>query len=89
MALVRKALNDGFGELFETGAAAEHSLGGRVFPAPLGTVTKTKADGSLKHRLIQDLRVNAVNSAVSLPDRLVHPRPIDLAMDIPALHVDR
>lgn len=86
LALVRKALNDGFGELYETRAAAEHSLGGRVFPAPLGTVTKTKADGSLKHRLIQDLKVNEVNLAVGLPERLVLPRPVDLAVDLAELH---
>ena len=82
VALVRAAVEAGFGELFVDRASASRALGGTVFPAPLGTVTKSRADGTLKHRLIQDLRLNKVNSAVTLPERLVLPRPTDLAADM-------
>ena len=89
LALVRRAVDAGFGELYADRATAEQTLGGQVYPAPMGTVTKTRADGSLKHRLIQDLRANAVNSAVTLPERLVLPRPVDLAADLAWLHASR
>ena len=36
----------------------------------------------MKYRLIQDQRINFVNSAVSLPERQVLPRPIDHARDL-------
>ena len=51
-ALVRKAVEEGYGELFDDSVAAETALGGTIFPAPLGTVSKQRADGSWKHRLI-------------------------------------
>ena len=53
-----------------------------MYPAPLGNVTKLKADGQLKHRIIQDLRANSVNLSVRLPERQVLPRPIDHARDL-------
>ena len=82
LTLVRQAVSAGFAEVFEDRAAAASALGGQVLPAPLGTVSKARADGSWKHRLIQDLRINGVNSAVGLPERLVLPRPIDLGKDL-------
>ena len=89
LTLVKKAVNAGHGELFSSRASAAEALGGCVYPAPLGTVTKEKADGTRKHRLIQDLRINRVNSSVVLPERLVLPRPIDLASDLAALQARR
>ena len=89
LALVRRSVNDGFGEIFASRATAEEVLGAPVLPAPLGTVTKARQDGTLKHRLIQDLRANTVNSAVTLPERLVLPRPVDLAADLAALNAGR
>ena len=89
LSLVRRSVEDGFGELFADRAAAELALGGPVFPAPLGTVSKTKPDGSWKHRLIQDLRANQVNSAVVLPERLVLPRPLEHARDLAELSAGR
>ena len=80
--LIRESVAAGFAEVFQDRAAAAEALGGPVFPAPLGTVSKTRDDGSWKHRLIQDLRRNGVNTAVDLPERLVLPRPIDLARDL-------
>ena len=81
-ALVRKAVEDGYGEVFSDSIAAETALGGTIYPAPLGTVSKQRTDGTWKHRLIQDLRANQVNAAVELPERMVLPRPLELAVDL-------
>ena len=63
-------------------------LGGSVHPAPLGTISKAKPDGSLKHRVIQDLRANHVNQAVTLTERQVLPRALDHAIDLAILRED-
>ena len=47
-----------------------------------------KADGTMKYRLIQDQRINMVNSAVAMPERQVLPRPIDHAPDLALLIED-
>ena len=60
-------------------------LGARVHPAPLGNISKAKDDGSIKHRLIQDLRANSVNEAVRLQERQVLPRGIDHGRDMAVL----
>ena len=60
--IIQGYVDAGFGELFQDQAAAEVSLGNSMFPAPLGNVTKTKPDGSLKHRVIQDLRARTSQS---------------------------
>ena len=65
--------------MYESREAAAEALGGQVYPAPLGTISKMREDGSSKHRLIQDLRANDVNRAVALPERQVLPRPVDHA----------
>ncbi|CAK0816832.1 unnamed protein product, partial [Prorocentrum cordatum] len=56
-----------------------------VFPAPLGNVRKRKHDGSFKNRIIQDLKTNRVNLAVSTHERAVLPRGIDHWVDLAAL----
>ena len=43
---------------------------------------RVKPDGSIKHRLIQDLRASAVNSASQIPERQVLHRLVDHARDI-------
>ena len=48
-------------------------------------MVKTKPDGTLKHRLIQDLRANCVNSAVTLLERRVLPRGIGHGLDLALL----
>jgi hypothetical protein len=78
-------VNEGFGYLFEDQAAAERHLGTRVTAAPLGTITKERGDGSLKHRVIMDLRANGVNDAVTLPERQVLPTVYDHARDMTVL----
>jgi hypothetical protein len=83
--LLTEQVNEGFGMLFEDQAAAERYLGGRAHPAPLGNISKTKPGGEVKHRLIQDLLRNSVNSAVKLTERQVLPRPLDHAKDVALL----
>ena len=51
--LVAEYLEAGFGRLYESPEAASQDLGGVVHPAPLGTISKPKPDGSLKHRVIR------------------------------------
>ena len=72
-ALLEEHLNAGFGELFTDLSAAEAQLGGKLHPAPLGSISKTKEDGSVKHRLIQDQRRNGVNATCVIPERQVLP----------------
>ena len=43
--IAQSCVEAGFGELFRDQAAAEHALGGSMFPAPLVNVTKVKPDG--------------------------------------------
>jgi hypothetical protein len=83
--LLAEQVNEGFGMLFKDQAAAEHFLGGKTHPAPLGNISKTKPGGEVKHRLIQDLLRNSVNSAVKLAERQVLPRPLDHAKDVALL----
>ena len=83
--LLEEQVNHGFALLFPDAEAASVYLGGKCHPAPLGNVVKTKDDGSLKHRLIQDLRANGVNNAVQLTERQVLPRGIDHGIDLAAL----
>ena len=64
---------------------AEAWLGGKAHPAPLGNVAKQKDDGTWKHRLIQYLRMNGVNSASYLTERQVLPRGLDHAVDLARL----
>jgi hypothetical protein len=86
--LLEQQLDAGFGLLFTDKAAAEAYLGVQTHPAPLGNIAKLKPDGTWKHRLIQDLRRNAVNSAVTLTERQVLPRPVDHARDLGLLSED-
>ncbi|CAK0887156.1 unnamed protein product, partial [Prorocentrum cordatum] len=82
---LQRLVNQGFGILFEDRAAAEAFYSTAVFPAPLGNITRTKPDGATKHRIIQDLKVNLVNSAVTLAERQVLPTIIDHALDVALL----
>ena len=88
LGLVRQAVAQGFAEILADRSTAEAALGGQVYPAPLGTVSKTRDDGTWKHRLIQDLRFNCVNRTVRLPERLVLPRPLELGKDLAELAAD-
>jgi len=78
-------VNQGFGLLFASQREAEEHLGSKVTPAPMGTVSKARDDGSMKHRVILDLRANGVNLASSTPERQVLPSVHDHAKDLAVL----
>jgi len=80
--IVQKHVDQGFGELFSDQASAERALGSPVTPAPLGCISKQREDGSYKHRVIMDLRANAVNDAVATPERQVLPTVFHHGRDI-------
>ena len=46
---------------------------GKLLVSPLGNLTKEKPDGSLKHRIIQDLRRGGANLLAELFERIVLP----------------
>ena len=81
-AQLQELLDKGFARLYVDRAAAEHALGGKCHPAPLGDVVKALPGGGSKHRLIQDLRRNLVNLCVALSERQVLPRFSDHASDL-------
>ena len=83
--LLSELVDSGFGRLYADQAAAEKHLGCEVFPAQLGNVAKQRPDGTMKHRLIMDLRRNRVNDAVILGERQVLPRFVDHAADLARL----
>ena len=80
--ILRTHVDKGHALLFESISQAESFLQGKVFPAPLGNVSKAKPSGELKHRLVQDLRINRVNELARLQERQVLPRGQDHAADI-------
>ena len=51
----------------------------------LTLITKVKPDGSLKHRLIWDMRRSGVNGLIQQAERIVLPRSYDFVEDILAL----
>ena len=81
LALLREYYRKGFASRYTSlvEARAEH---GDLVISPLGTITKTKADGSLKHRIIQDLRRGGANLLASHFERIVLPRPNDHGWDL-------
>ena len=58
---------------------------GPDLPGTAGNVRKRKHDGSLKNRIIQDLKTNQVNLTASTHERTVLPRGIDHGIDFAAL----
>ena len=54
---------------------------------PLADVMKPKADGTIKHRLIQDLKASGINACSTVPERQVLPRFQDHGRDLADLSV--
>ena len=82
--LIAEYVEKGMGRLFAGAKEASTYLNHEIHPAPMGNVTTVKS-GKTKHRVIQDLRANRVNSAVVLPERQVLPRGVDHALDMALL----
>ena len=83
--VIENHLNAGFGILFRDRKAAEDYLQEPLVTAPLGCVSKQRPDSTWKHRVILDLRMNAVNQAASLPERQVLPTCYQHAADLAQL----
>ena len=58
------------------------AMHGKILLAPLGNIAKAKPDGSLKFRIIQDLRRGGANLLAELFERIVLPRPTDHGWDL-------
>ena len=84
-AWIQEQLEAGRVRLFEDKLSAEKWLGQQAWPSPLGNVKKLKADGTVKHRPVQDQRRSGVNQLVVLPERQILPRPLDHARDLALL----
>ena len=80
--LLEDLVEAGHALVFESAEAAAKWLGTRPVPSPLGDVVRLKPDGSVKHRLIQDLKASSVNSASKVSERQVLPRFVDHARDL-------
>jgi len=80
--VIQGHLEQGFGLLFRTKAEAEQHIRSKIAAAPLGCVSKRKEDGTFKHRVILDLKMNAVNTAVTTPERQVLPTAFQHAKDL-------
>jgi len=83
--VIQEHVTSGFGLLFADRASAEAYMGGPIVTAPLGTISKQRPDGSMKHRVIMDLRLNHVNDTVSMPERQVLPTAFSHALDMTEL----
>ena len=83
--VVQTHVDSGFALIFRTRADAEVYLDSRVVSAPLGTISKIKDGGAMKHRVIMDLKANGVNDASETPERQVLPTLFQHALDVAAL----
>ena len=81
-ALLEELIDLGFLELYEDQQEAEEFMGKGLVPSPLGDVTKVKPDGSVKHRLITDLKASLVNACIEYMERQVLPRFFNHARDM-------
>ena len=87
--LLQDLVDAGHALVFESIDTATSWLGTRPVPSPLGDVVRLKPDGSVKHRLIQDLKASSVNSASKVSERQVLPRFVDHARDLALSSQDR
>lgn len=79
--LFRKEVHRGFAEWSSDRKVLENKFG-RLVPSAIGLITKTKIDGTLKHRLVHDLRRSRINEHIKLRERLVLPRLKDVIEDV-------
>ena len=83
--LLETARGNGFLDTFDSVAEAE-AVVGELILNKLGMVENTRDDGTIKRRLIWDLRESEVNRSVYLGERVVLPRLEDAADDRRELH---
>ena len=84
LAILAGYYEKGYAESYSSMAEAELRHGTLII-SPLGTLSKFKPDGSLKHRIIQDLRTGGSNLLASMLERIVLPRPSDHGWELYSL----
>ena len=73
-ALLQKEIDAGYVRWSADREVLERECGGELVPSRIGVVAKPKADGSMKYRLVHDLRRSGVNARIKLKERVVLPR---------------
>eukprot|EP00439_Symbiodinium_sp_Y106_P060007 s2027_g8.t2 len=78
---VQRLIDTGFVKVFDNLRDCENWLGGKPLTSKLAMVTKTRADGSVKRRLILDCRESKANQLAAKGGRILLPRPTDVIDD--------
>lgn len=79
--LFRREVDMGFAQWSLSREELEQKYGTLV-PSAIGYISKTKLDGTVKGRLVHDLRRSMVNNHIELQERLVLPRLKDAMEDV-------
>lgn len=87
-ALLQGMVDKGWADQCPSWAQLQEIAGGPPVLNRLGLISKQRPDGSLKHRLVWDLRRSGVNSVVAQGERVVLPRVLDVARDAQRLARD-
>ena len=88
LSLLDSMVTHHWAESYDSWAQAEKALGtSKIVLNKLALISKARADGTLKHRLVWDLRRSGVNMAILQGERVVLPRLADLVRDVQ--HVSR
>ena len=84
--ILDKMVQNGWSYKYTSLEAAARALGVKgLVLNKLGLITKTKPDGTVKHRLVWDLRRSGVNAITLQGERVVLPRILDLVNSIAEL----
>ena len=78
--LFKKEVDKGFVEWSKEKVSLDKKFG-RWVPSAIGLIVKHRLDGSVKARLVHDLRRSGINSHIVLKERLVLPRLKDAVED--------
>ena len=79
--ILRDYFKSGYAHRY-TSVEAATAIHGELVLSPLGTLSKPKPDGTIKDRIIQDLRRGGANLLAELFERIVLPRPGDHGWDL-------
>ncbi len=80
--LLERMVDQDWAEAYSHWDEVTRSLGDGVVLNKLAVLSKTKSDGTVKHRLVWDLRRSGVNLAVKQGERVVLPRLSDVVADL-------
>ena len=80
--LLERTVDQDWADSYPQRDEVTRALGEGVVLNKLALLSKTKGDGSVKHRLVWDLRRSGVNLAVKQGERVVLPRLFDVVADL-------